>query len=126
MNIVSVRYRFLRLGADKLALVELYPFSNKPERCGELYPEYPYLSSERMQTVKLFMSLEDWVQDCKEGFELAVEEAKLYPIIDYRGTTGEQKGVLLWNYLDPLEEEIFWDEYVPLFDNDYNFILRND
>lgn len=124
MNIVSVRYRFLRLSANKLALVELYPFSQKPEQCQELYPAFPYLSDKRLKTVKLFMSAKEWKEDCKKGFELAVEEAKLYPIIDYRGVLGELREVLLWNYLNPLDDEVFWDEFVPLFNNDYNFILR--
>lgn len=123
MNIVSVRYRFLRLNSEQLALVEIYPFNNKPEPTTCLYPEFPYLSPERVLLAKILKD-SDWLTDWKYSFNLAVTEAKNYPEIDYRSSISDVREVILWNYLNPLDTEIHWDEYCPLFDNHYNYILR--
>lgn len=128
MNIVPVRYRFLRLNSTTLALVELYSFSNKPEVCQQLYPHYPYLSRDRYKLLTDSNNLEklkDWIAECETDFKLAISEASNYPDIDYEDYIGEVRERVLWNYLDPLED-VIWDEYVPLFDNSYNFILRTD
>lgn len=128
MNIVSVKYRFLRLNSNTLALVELYSFSNKPEVCQQLYPEAPYLTSSRLSLLKsVYVSdeeLEEWREEQECEFRMAISEACNYPDIDYTDYVGKVRERIMFNYLDPLEDT-FWDEYCPLFDNNYNFILRN-
>jgi hypothetical protein len=44
--------------------------------------------------------------------------------IDFSDYQEEVRERILWNYLDPLED-VKWDEYCPLFDNEYKFILRD-
>jgi hypothetical protein len=127
MNIIRIEYRFLRLYANLLALVELHPSSNIPQATTCLYPVSPYLSDLRKDLVRFWQGedeLQDWLVDCQFSFELAVAEAKRHPIIDYRNKFGRDKEVCLWSYLNPLEE-IGWDEYCPLFDNNYNYVLRD-
>lgn len=128
MNIISVRYRFLRLNSEQLALVEFYPFSIKPEVCQQLYPVTPYLTYSRLSLLGSIYSteeLEKWVKEQEYSFRLAVSEASNYPDIDFNKSSFVTKEVMLWNYLNPLEE-VFWDEYCPLFDNNYSFILRTE
>ena len=124
MNIVSVKYRFLRLNSTTFALVELHPNSDTPEVCQELYFQPPYLTEKRMLAMRRIFNtqqIKEWREECEYGFNVAVREAKYYSTIDYYKTEKNQE-VLLWNLLDPLT---YWDEFVPLFDNDYNLILRN-
>ena len=119
MNIVSVKYRFLRLNSTTFALVELHPSSNTPEVCQELYFKPPYLTEKRMLAMRRIFNtqqIKEWREECEYGLNVAVREAKYY----YK--TEKNQEVLLWNLLDPLT---YWDEFVPLFDNDYNLILRN-
>lgn len=126
MNIVSVKYRFLRLNSTTLALVEIYPFSIKPEVCQQLYPYFPYLSKERFEILTSIYSheeLKNWIKEQENDFRLAVSEASNYPDIDFNNNGYVTKEMILWSYLDPLEE-VKWDEYCPLFDNEYKFILR--
>jgi hypothetical protein len=121
--IVPVKYRFLRLNSNTLVLVELYPNSDTPEVCQIQYLEPPYLTKERLETErksKNTKQIKEWRDDCKFAFNLAVREAKFYPEINYYRTEKNWEK-LLWGRLDPL---VYWDEYVPLFDNDYNLILR--
>jgi hypothetical protein len=131
MSIVSVKYRFLRLNSTTLALVEIYPFSSsfpsKPEVCQQLYPYFPYLSKERFEILTSIYSpeeLKDWIKEQENDFRLSISEACNYPDIDFGDYHKEVRERILWNYLDPLEE-VKWDEYCPLFDNDYKFILRD-
>ena len=123
MNIVSVKYRFLRLNSEQLALVEFYPFSLVPEPTKCLYPYPPYLTNERLKWSNI-LEPRDWVTDWKYAFDLAVEEAKSFLVIDYLDKLWEEREAILWGFLDPLQE-IVWDEYCPLFDNDFNLILRD-
>lgn len=116
-------YRFLRLNSQTLALVELYPSSYLPEVCLEIYVEFPYINNVKIPKVTSFKELEEWKEDCRFGFQVAVRTAKFYPILDYsEKLKTEEREIVLWNLLDPLT---FWDEFVPLFDNDYNLILRD-
>ena len=121
MNIVSVKYRFLRLNSEQLALVEFYPFSLVPEPTKCLYPYAPYLTKERLRCANLLES-KNWITEWKYSFDLAVEEAKNFPVIDYRDKLWKEREAILWSFLDPLQE-IVWNEYCPLFDNEYKFIL---
>ena len=124
MNIVSVKYRFFRLNSTTFALVELHPNSNTSEVCQELYFQPPYLTEKRMLAMRRIFNtqqIKEWKEECEYGFNVAVREAKYYSTIDPYKTEKNQE-VLLWNLLDPLT---YWDEFVPLFDNDYNLILRN-
>lgn len=123
MNIVSVKYRFLRLNSEQLALVEFYPFSLVPEPTTCLYPYFPYLTKERLKCANI-LEPKDWITDWKYSFELAVEEAKNFPVIDYRDKLWKEREVMLWGFLDPLQE-IVWDKYCPLFDNEFRLILRD-
>jgi len=121
--IVPVKYRFLRLNSNTLALVELYPNSDIPEVCQIQYLEAPYFTEERltvMRKINNTKQIKEWKEDCKFSFNLAVREAKFYSEINYYRTEKNWEK-LLWGRLDPL---IYWDEFVPLFDNDYNLILR--
>ena len=127
MNIVPINYRFLRLNPTALALVEIYQFSDKPEVCQQLYPVAPYLSYSRLSFLKSVndkKKLKEWIKEQEYDFRMAISEACNYPDIDYEDYIGKVKERVLWNYLDPLED-VFWDEYCPLFDNDYKFILRD-
>lgn len=122
MNIIRVEYRFLRLSTN-LALVELHPSSNVPQPTTCLYPKPPYLSETRKTVISALEDIDDWLFDQHLAFTLAIAEAKRYPIIDYCNKSGRSRDVCLWNYLDPLEE-VEWDEYCPLFDNEFNYVLR--
>lgn len=124
MNIVSVKYRYLRLNSTTFALVELHPNSDTPEVCQELYFQPPYLTEKRMLAMRRIFNtqqIKEWREECEYGFNVAVREATYYSIINYYKTEKNQE-VLLWNLLDPLT---YWDEFVPLFDNDHNLILRD-
>ena len=124
MNIVSIKYRFLRLNSTTLALVELHPNLDIPEVCQELYFQPPYLTEQRMLAMRRILNtteIKEWREECEYGFNVAVREAKYYPTINYYKTE-KNREVLLWNLLDPLT---YWDEFVPLFDNEYNYILRD-
>lgn len=125
MSIITVDYRFLRLNSQTLALVEIYPDSNIPEVCQELYLQHPYLSIERWRLVNSTLKpkqLEKWKKDIHSAFTVAVKIAKSYSIIDYLDKLKtEEREVVLWKILDPLT---YWDEFVPLFDNEFNLILR--
>lgn len=123
MNIIRVEYRFLRLSTNLLALVELHPGSNVPQATTCLYPYEPYLTEGRKSVVNIFEDLKEWLVDQELALELAIDEAKRKPIIDYRNKSGRSRDICLWNYLDPLEE-VVWGEYCPLFDNEFNYILR--
>ena len=121
--IVPVKYRFLRLNSNTLALVELYPNSDIPEVCQIQYLETPYFTEERLTVMRRIYNtrqIKEWKEDCKFSFNLAVREARFYSEIDYYRTEKNWEK-LLWGRLDPL---IYWDEFVPLFDNTYNLILR--
>ena len=121
--IVPVKYRFLRLNSNTLALVELYPNSDIPEVCQIQYLETPYSTEERLTVMRRIYNtrqIKEWKEDCKFSFNLAVREARFYSEIDYYRTEKNWEK-LLWGRLDPL---IYWDEFVPLFDNTYNLILR--
>jgi hypothetical protein len=122
MNIIRVEYRFLRLSDNLLALVEVHPDSYIPQPTVCLYPEPPYLTDSRKSVVSLFESIEEWISDQKLALYLAVEEAKRKPVIEFKCTNPEYREVCLWVYRDPL---VYWDEYCPLFDNNYNYILRD-
>ena len=124
MNIVSVKYRFFRLNSTTFALVELHPNSDTPEVCQELYFQPPYLTEKRMLSMRRIFNtqqIKEWKEECEYGFNVAVREAKYYSTINYYKTEKNQE-VLFWNLLDPLT---YWDEFVPLFDNYYNLILRD-
>jgi hypothetical protein len=121
MNIIRVEYRFLRLSTNLLALVELHPGSKVPQPTVCLYPEPPYLTDSRKSVVSLFENIEEWITDQKLALYLAVEEAKRKPVIEYKCTNPEYREVCLWVYRDPL---VYWDEYCPLFDNEFNYVLR--
>jgi len=123
--IVSIKYRFLRLSADRLALVEIHPNTPVPQPTTCIYPHSPYLTSQRLKFQKEIFRGNDelWIAYWKKEFDLAVKEAEEHFVIDYQDKIGKNREVILWNYLDPLEE-IKWDEYAPLFDNDLNLILR--
>jgi hypothetical protein len=121
-------YRFLRLNSETLALVEVYLPSYLPEPCQEIYPYEPYLQAERLSCIKqilptiTFQRVEDWKEECEFGFNVAVRTAKFYPIMDYTTRLKtEEREAILWKILDPL---VYWDEFVPLFDNEFNLILR--
>lgn len=128
MNVIRVQYRFLRLSNNLLALVELHPNSNLPESTTCLYPSLPYLSNTRKNLVRFWQGedeLQDWLVDCQFSFELAISEAKRSQVIDYRNKSGRSREVCLWSYLNPLEE-VKWDEYCPLFDDEFNYVLRGE
>lgn len=118
-------YRFLRLNSETLALVEVYPPLYLPEPCQEYYLESldsPYATNVPIPRVNNFKQLKEWIEDCKFGFNVAVRTAKFYPIIDYTDQLKtEEREIVLWKILDPL---VYWDEFIPLFDNQFNFILR--
>lgn len=122
MSIVVVRYRFLKLSSNLFALVEIYPNNPEPQICQELYPVKPYLTDNRINAVRSMMSgwksYQDWISDCFRGYESAVEEAKDHYCTIY--DLEKQKQLLLLNCLEP-----YWDEFVPLFDSEYNPILRS-
>jgi len=124
--IISIKYRFLRLSSDRLALVEIHPNKDLPQPTTCVYPYPPYLTPQRLETEKKIVGT-DSKRLCEVflgwNFDIAVEEAEAHPVIDYQDKIGKEREVVLWNYLDPLEE-IKWDEYSPLFDNDLNLILR--
>jgi len=116
-------YRFLRLNSETLALVEIYPPVYLPEPCQEIYPEIPYIDGVKLPPVTNFTQLEEWKEDCRFGFNVAVKVAKFYPIIDYTEQLNtEERETILWKILDPL---VYWDEFIPLFDNNFNLILRD-
>ena len=121
----GIDYRFLRLNSETLALVEIYPDSDIPEVCQELYLEPPYLTEKRLQLMNTLYDSEqiiEWEESCRFGFNLAVRIAKFYPVIDYSSKLKtEERELVLWKMLDPLT---YWDEFCPLFDNEYNLILR--
>lgn len=123
--IVSVIYRFLRLNSQTLALVEIHPNNPIPQPTTCVYPESPYLTPQRLETEKKIVGSDS--RHCKIflgwNFDIAVEQAEESPVIDYQDKIGKEREVILWNYLDPLED-IYWDEYAPLFDNNLDLILR--
>jgi len=122
MNIIRVEYRFLRLSANLLALVELLPGCNIPQPTTCLYPEFPYLTDSRKSKANnIFENLEEWIEDQSLALELAVEEAKRKSIIEFNCNHPEYREVCLWVYRDPL---VYWDEYCPIFDNEFNYVLR--
>ena len=115
-------YRFLRLNSQTLALVEVYPPVYLPEPCQEIYAKAPYIDQVKLPSVNNFIQLREWEEDCMFGFNVAVRVAKFYPILDYSDRLKtEEREVTLWAILDPL---VYWDEFIPLFDNEYNPILR--
>jgi len=122
MGIITVRYRFLKLSSNLLALVEFYPNNPEPQVCQALYPVKPYLTDNRINAVRSMMSgwksYRNWISDCFKDYESAVEEAEDYWWIVYNSE--KQKQLLLLNCLEP-----YWDEFVPLFDTEYNPILRS-
>ena len=122
MNIIRVEYRFLRLSANLLALVELLPGCNIPQPTTCLYPLPPYLTENRKSVVGLFENTVEWLVDQEFALKLAIEEAKRKPVIEFKCTNPEYREVCLWVYRDPL---VYWDEYCPLFDNEYNYVLRD-
>lgn len=121
MNIIKVEYRFLRLSTNLLALVELIPGCNIPQPTTCLYPCEPYLTDSRKSVINLFEDLQEWLIDQNFAVRLAVEEAKSKPVIEFTCTNPEYREICLWVYRDPL---VYWDEYCPLFDNDFNYVLR--
>lgn len=123
MNIIRVQYRFLRLSTNLLALVELHPNSNVPQPTTCLYPYKPYLTEGRESVVRvsIFEDFDEWIVDQKLALYLAVEEAKRKPIVVFQCTNPEHREICLWVYRDPL---VYWDEYCPLFDNEFNYVLR--
>ena len=121
MNIIRVEYRFLRLSTNLLALVELLPKCDIPQPTTCLYPHEPYLTEGRKSVVSIFEDLKEWLVDQEFALELAIDEAKRHSIIEYKCTEPEYREICLWVYRDPL---VYWDEYCPLFDNDYNYVLR--
>lgn len=125
MNIIRVEYRFLRLSTNLLALVELHLSSDVPQPTTCLYPQEPYLTKSRKSVVSisLFEDLEEWIDDQKLALYLATEEAKRHSVIEFKCTNPEYREICLWVYRDPL---VYWDEYCPLFDNEFNYILRED
>lgn len=128
MNIIQVKYRFLRLSSNLLALVEIMPDSLIPEPSTCLYPQKPYLTPQRENLVRILYGQEGfdaWRLECDLAFCLAVKEAKKYRMIDYSTKSGTERDVILWNFLDPLDP-IYWDEFVPLFDNTFELILRDE
>lgn len=122
-------YRFLRLNSETLALVEVHSNSDIPEVCQELYPYPPYLTDSRKKLLDSYYNSEgigEWKKTQEHEFNLAVKEACNLRVIDYSDTksycsTIEEREVVLWKILDPLT---YWDEFVPLFDNEFNLILR--
>lgn len=123
MNIIRVEYRFLRLSTNLLALVELSSGCNIPQATTCLYPFPPYLTENRKYVVGLFENTIEWLVDQEFALELAVDEAKRHSIIDFKCSNPEYREVCLWVYRDPL---VYWDEYCPLFDNEFNYILREE
>lgn len=124
MKIVTVKYRFLRLNSTTLALVEFQPNSDIPQVCQRLYFKSPYLTEGRllaMNSIFNSQQMKEWKEECKKYFNLAVKEAKFYDVINYYKTEKNWEK-LLWGKLDPL---VYWDEFVPLFDNEFNFIFRD-
>lgn len=121
MNITRVEYRFLRLSTNLLALVELLPRCNVPQATTCLYPYEPYLTNSRKSVVSIFEDFDEWIDDQKLALYLAVEEAKRHPVIEFKCTNPEYREICLWAYRDPL---VYWDEYCPLFDNEFNYVLR--
>lgn len=123
--IVFVTYRFLRLNSKTLALVELHSNKALPQPTTCIYPEFPYLTPQRLEIQKKMFcgSSELWVNTWESDFDRAVEQAEKYPVIDYQDKVGKDREVILWSYLDPLED-VYWDEYAPLFDNNLDLILR--
>lgn len=113
MNIIRVEYRFLRLSTNLLALVEVFPDSNVPQATTCIYPYKPYLTNSR--------ELVESVYEQEFSFQKAVVEAKRKPILEFKCTEPEYREICLWVYRDPL---VYWDEYCPLFDNQFNYVLR--
>lgn len=124
--IVFVTYRFLRLNSQTLALVELHPKNPLPQPTTCIFPEFPYLTPQRLEIQKKIIgesSNQNLIINWTKDFCLAVEQAEKYPVIDYQDKVGKNREIILWSYLDPLED-IYWDEYAPLFDNNLDLILR--
>lgn len=123
--IISIQYRFLRLNAERLALVEVHPNTPIPQPTTCIYPSFPYLTSQRLKFQKEIFRGNNkfWIAHWKKEFDLAIKKAEEYFAIDYQDKIGKDREMILWSYLDPLED-VYWDEYAPLFDNDLNLILR--
>lgn len=121
MNIIRVKYRFLRLSTNLLALVKLHPGSNVPQPTTCLYPTIPYLTEGRKSVVSIFEDFNEWIEDQELALYLAIEEAKRHSVIEFKCTNLEYREICLWAYRDPL---VYWDEYCPLFDNEFNYVLR--
>lgn len=122
MAIIKVDYRFLRLSANLLALTELQPDSNVPQATTCLYPKPPYLTEGRKYVLSVFEDFDEWLVDQEFALELAIGEAKKKPTLEFKCTEPEYREICLWVYRDPL---VYWDEYCPLFDNEFNYVLRD-